>query len=419
MDEAQAMDASDELRDFRDSFYVTPGTVYMDGNSLGLMSKQAEHAVMDMLEKWKREAIDGWQRHPMPWFELSERLAARVAPLIGSNGNEVVVTGSTTVNLHQILASFFMPTADRHVILADTLTFPSDLYAIQSHLRLRGLATDESLRLVESRDGHLLDEDDIIAQFSDDVAIAILPSVLYRSGQLLDIAKLTAAAHERNILVAFDLCHSIGAIPHHLSDWGVDFAFWCHYKYLNAGPGGVAGLYVNQRHLGTTPGLAGWFSSDKASQFDMAGQPVFAKDAGAYQIGTPHILSSAPLLGALDVTEQAGIEAIRGKSLRLTNYLMELCDARLSAYGFEIVNPRAEVRRGGHVALVHKEAVRIAKALKDAKVIPDFRAPNIIRLAPVALYTSFADVVETVFRLESIMENRNYEAYENKRDIIA
>lgn len=417
--EAQSMDASDTFRGFREDFYLHEGTIYLDGNSLGLMSKAAEQAVINALAQWRDYAIDGWQRGEVPWFDLSERLASRVARLIGAEANEVVVTGSTTVNLHQILASFYHPTSRRHVILADNLTFPSDLYAIQSHVGLRGLHPASSVRLVESSDGQTLDEDDIIRQMTEDVSIVILPSVLYRSGQLLDMARLTTAAHARGILVAFDLCHSIGAIPHQLSEWGVDFAFWCHYKYLNAGPGGTAGLYVNRRHFGGAPGLAGWFSSDKTRQFDMATTPIFAGDAGAYQIGTPHILSCAPLVGSLDIVERAGIEAIRVKSLRLTDYLMSLVNARLTPHGFQMINPIDASRRGGHVALAHTEAARIAKALKDAGVIPDFRMPNIIRLAPVALYTSFEDVAEAILRLEDIMETHRFEQYENNRDVIA
>lgn len=417
--EARALDATDELKAFRETFYIQPDVIYLDGNSLGLLSKNAEKALYEMVVQWKTHGIDGWQNGSYPWFELSERLAARVANLVGAKAHEVIVTGSTTTNLHQLLSTFYQPTVARNVIVADELTFPSDLYAISSHLSLRGQDAQTHLRLVASRDGHTLDEQDIIAAMTDDVLLVVLPSVLYRSGQLLDMARLTAAAHERGVLVALDLCHSIGAVPHALSEWGVDFAFWCHYKYLNSGPGGVAGLYVNERHHGTAPGLSGWFSSAKSTQFDLTTTLHAAADAGAYQIGTPHVFSIAPLIGSLEIFEAAGIKRIRRKSLQLTNYLMELVDTRLADYGFELANPREPERRGGHVALVHDEAVRIAKALKEAKVIPDFRAPNIIRLAPIALYTSFEDVAKAVLRLEVIMTEKQYERYPNTRDVIA
>ncbi|WAH36012.1 kynureninase [Alicyclobacillus dauci] len=416
---ARALDARDQLASFRSEFYLHENVVYLDGNSLGLLSKPSEDSLYSVIEQWKTLAIDGWQEGMYPWYDLSEKLGARVAELIGASPQEVIVTGSTTINLHQILSSFYHPTDKRNVILADELTFPSDLYAISSHLSLHGQNPGTYMRLASSRSEHLLEEDDIVEAMADDVALIVLPSVLYRSGQLLDIPRLTRAAHDRGILIAWDLCHSLGAVPHALSEWGVDFAFWCHYKYLNSGPGGVAGLYVNERHLGSSPGIAGWFSSDKSTQFDMTPSLRHATDAGAFQVGTPHVLSVAPLIGSLNLFEEARMERIREKSLQLTNYLMSLIDSELASYGFTVINPREAPRRGGHVALTHPEAVRIAKALKAAKVIPDFRAPNIIRLAPVALYTSFEDVAIAVLRLKSVMESKEYEKFANQRDIIA
>jgi kynureninase len=264
-----------------------------------------------------------------------------------------------------------------------------------------------------------LSEDEIISQMTDEVALILLPSVLYRSGQLLNMEKLTNEAHARGILIGFDLCHSIGAVPHRLSEWDVDFAFWCNYKYLNGGPGSVAGLYVNKRHFGKKPGLSGWFGSDKNTQFDMEHTFVPAPSAGAYQIGTPHVLSTAPLIGSLEIFKEAGIERIRAKSLGLTRFLMDLVQQELLEFGFVIGNPDEDSRRGGHVALKHKEAARICKSLKELGVIPDFRAPDVIRLAPAALYTSFLDVYETVNVLKYIMQEKHYEQYENKREVIA
>src|SRR5699024_10525498 len=249
-------------------------------------------------------------------------------------------------------------------IVADELNFPSDIYALKSQLALKGFDPDEELIRVKSKDGHTLKTADIITHMTDDVALIVLPSVLYRSGQILDMKTLTAEAHKRNILIGFDLCHSIGAIGHHLSDWGVDFAFWCTYKHLNGGPGSVGGLYVHRRHLGKIPGLAGWFSSNKEKQFDMEHELTPAGDAGAFQIGTPHVLSAAPLIGSLEMFQEIGIEQIRQKSLRLTAYMMELIEGELGYYGFKIVNPLNDTERGGHIFLEHPEAARICKALK-------------------------------------------------------
>jgi kynureninase len=418
-DYAISLDQEDQLASFRNEFYIHHGVIYLDGNSLGLMSKRAEQTLMELIDSWKTYGIDGWMKGKYPWYYLSEKLGAMTAPLIGADEDEVVVTGSTTTNLHQLTATFFQPQGKRTKIVADELTFPSDIYALQSQLRLHGLNPDEHLVRVRSRDGQTLAEADLIDAMTDEVALVVLPSVLYRSGQLLDIPRLTEAAHKRNIPIGFDLCHSIGAIPHQLSAWGVDFAVWCNYKYLNAGPGAVAGLYVNRKHFGRIPGLAGWFSSNKDVQFDMEHQLTAAPNAGAYQIGTPHIFSLAPLIGSLELFHEAGMERLREKSLRLTHYMMDLIESELAGLGFSIGNPIEDERRGGHVCLVHNEAARICKALKERDVVPDFRAPDVIRLAPIALYTSFQDVWEAVQRLKSIMVEKAYERYENKREVIA
>ncbi|EPZ42585.1 kynureninase [Alicyclobacillus acidoterrestris] len=416
---AEQLDREDVLASYKEEFYLKEGTIYMDGNSLGLLSKRSEQSLLAALDSWRTYGIDGWTEGEHPWFYYAEKLGALMAPLVGAGDGEVVVTGSTTTNLHQLVATFYRSEGKRTKILADELTFPSDIYALQSQIRLHGLDPQVHLIQVKSRDGRTLNEDDIIAAMSDEVALVLLPSVLYRSGQLLDIERLSAAARERNIPIGFDLCHSIGAVSHELSLWGVDFAVWCNYKYLNAGPGSVAGLYVNRRHFGRIPALAGWFSSNKDVQFDMSHQLTPAEHAGAYQIGTPHILSAAPLMGSLSMFAEAGIDRLRAKSLRMTQYLMDLVESELSGMGFVIGNPMEDHRRGGHVCLIHEEAVRICKALKDNGVVPDFRAPDVIRLAPIPLYTSFQDIWDMVQRLKAIMTEKQYERYEKKRGVVA
>ena len=416
---AETRDASDSLAPYRGEFYLPQDGIYMDGNSLGLLSKRAERTLLESLSDWKELGIDGWMSGRHPWFNLSEQLAALNAPLVGARAEEVMVTGSTTVNLHQLVASFFKPEGKRTKILADTLTFPSDIYALKSQLELRGLDPSEHLVQVSSPDGRYLKEEDIIAAMTDDIALIVLPTVLYRSGQILDMARLAKAAHERDILIGLDACHSVGAIPHAFHDWGVDFAYWCNYKHLNGGPGSVGGLFVHERHFGTTPGLAGWFGSRKDKQFDMDHTMTPADDAGAFQIGTPHVLSLAPQLGALEMFNEIGMDAIREKSLALTTYMTALIDEVLAPYGFVIGSPRNEIQRGAHLSLEHPEAARICKALKQHRVIPDFRAPNIIRLAPVALYNTFTDVYDVVMILKKIMDNKEYEAFENVREVVA
>lgn len=415
---AQQLDAVDPLARFRNEFYIDEDSIYLDGNSLGLLSTRAEQSLLDVLDSWKQYGIDGWTKGKHPWFYLSESLGEKMASLVGAKAEEVIVTGSTTTNLHQLVSSFFRPEGKKTKILADELNFPSDIYALKSQLYLQGFDPEEHLIQVKSDNGHLLNEGDIIAEMKEDVALIVLPSVLYRSGQILDMERLTTAAHQRNILIGFDLCHSIGAIPHQLRKWDVDFAFWCTYKHVNGGPGSVAALFVNEKHFGRRPGLAGWFSSNKQKQFDMEHTLTPAEHAGAFQIGTPHIFSIAPLIGSLAIFAEAGIEQIRKKSLKLTDYMMTLIEHELSDYQFTIQNPRDE-RRGAHLYIEHDEAARICKALKEENVIPDFRSPKGIRLAPVALYNTFEEVWNTIQVLKFIMKEERYKKFKNERDVVA
>lgn len=419
LDFGKHLDNEDSLKRFRDEFYIKPDSIYMDGNSLGLLSKRAEATLLNSLEDWKHYGIDGWTQGKQPWFFMSEKLGELLAPLVGASPEEVIVTGSTTVNLHQLVSTFYKPTGKRTKILADELNFPSDIYALQSQLRIHGYDPDEHLVRVKSSDGRYLEEDDIIEAMTDEVALIILPTILYRSGQILDMKRLTEEAHKCGILIGFDGCHSVGAIPHSFSEWDVDFAYWCNYKHLNGGPGSVGGLFVNKKHFGTLPGLAGWFGSNKEKQFDMEHIFTPADSAGVFQIGTPHVLSSAPLLGSLEIFAEAGIENIRKKSLTMTNYLLGLIDKELPEFGFTIGSPVEEERRGGHISLEHKEAARICKALKENGVIPDFRAPNIIRLAPIPLYNTYEEVWQVVQILKTIMTEKQYEKFKNEREVVA
>lgn len=413
------LDDLDQLASYRNEFYMNKNSIYLDGNSLGLLSKRAEKSLLSLLDSWKQYGIDGWTDGDNPWFYLAESLGSKLAPMVGANPEEIIVSGSTTINLHQLVSTFYQPNGKRTKILADELNFPSDIYALQSQLKLKQVNPLDHLIRVKSRDGHQLDEEDIIAAMSDEVALIVLPSVLYRSGQILDIELLTKEAHRRNILIGFDLCHSIGSIPHELTAWNVDFAFWCNYKHLNGGPGATGGLFVNRRHLGGAPGLAGWFSSRKDKQFDLEQELTIAEDAGAYQIGTPNIFSMAPLIGSLSIFNEIGINKIREKSLKLTGYMMDLIQHEVKEYGFILRNPLDEQKRGGHIYLEHPEAARICKALKAERVIPDFRSPNGIRLAPVALYNTFEEVWKTVQILKKIMDSESYKQYKNERDVVA
>lgn len=416
---ASEMDGVDPLKGIRQEFYLNDEVIYMDGNSLGLFPKAAEASLLRVLEDYKRMGIDCWTKTNPQLFLYQDHLGALMASLVGASPEEVTIMSNTTLNLHSMIATFYKPSAERFKILVDDLTFPTSRYAIESQLRMKGLSPEEALKEVKSLDGRTLDEAMLIEAMTEDVAIAVFPSVLYRSGQLLDVARLTQAAHERGIIIGFDCCHGVGAVPHEFSKWDVDFAVWCTYKYLNGGPGSNAALYLNKRHFGLHPGLAGWQGYVKDKQFDLLNTFEPVRNAGGWQSGTQNIFSMAPLEGSLELFNRVGVEKIREKSLKLTEYLMALIDDKLTGYGFSVGNPREPHRRGGHVALEHPDAVRINQALKDNGVMPDFRAPNVIRLAPIALYTSFTEVFRVVETLVRIMDEKLYENYSSKRGTVA
>jgi kynureninase len=419
LEAARSLDRTDALGALRGEFYLQSGVIYMDGNSLGLLSKPAERALGEALDAWKRLGIDGWLQGAHPWFHFAEKLGALTAPLIGAMQDEVLITGSTSVNLHQMLSTFYRPQGRRTKILIEEAAFPTDAHAVKSQLRLRGLDPAQHLVVVPSNGGTALDEGEAIAAMSEEIAFAILPVALYRTGQLLDVRRLTAEAHGRGITICFDGCHSVGAVEHHFHDDGVDCAIFCTYKYLNGGPGSVGGLFVHRKHLGTAPGLAGWFSSAKDKQFDMNNELEPSDTVSAYHIGTPHILSMAPLLGALEFVNAVGIARIRARSLALTQFMIELFDSELGGLGFSLATPRDAKARGGHVALRHVEAARICKALKKKGVIPDFRPPDVVRLAPSPFYTSFVETAETIAILKDIVEAKRYLEFPNVRDMVA
>jgi kynureninase len=419
---ARERDEADPLAPFRDRFSV-PDELYLDGNSLGPVSDAAVAAIDRAVDAWRDLGIRGWTDADPPWFYQGERLGDRLAPFVGASPEEVVVANQTTVNIHTLIGTFLdYPTVRPAAagggtgpkrppgVLVNDLDFPTDHYAIRAQLRSRGYDPDDHLHLVESRDGRTVETEDVIrAMDAREVGIVFMPSVLYRSGQLLDVEGITAAAAERGILAGFDLAHSVGVVPHDLSAHGVDFATWCSYKYLSAGPGAVAGLYVDDAHFGLDPALAGWWGHAKESQFEMNLTHTPADSAGAWQIGTIHVLSAAPLAGSIEILEDAGIDRVREKSLDLTAYLAFLVEERLSGHGFSVGTPREPERRGGHVAVEHPAAERVSEALRERGVIVDYRPPNVIRICPHPLYTTYAEVRAAVDHLASVVESGAYE----------
>ncbi|MDD3642151.1 MAG: kynureninase [Candidatus Krumholzibacteria bacterium] len=422
-DEAYAagLDEVDPLAGMRGRFHLPRGAIYLLGNSLGLMTA-AEASVLRVLDEWKAMGIGGWLGGDPPWFWLAERIGEAAAPLVGAASDEVVCTGTTTFDIHSLAGTFYRPGGGRRKIIASAADFPTDVYALESWVLLHGGRREQDLVLIEPGGDGFVDEERIIAAMTDEAALVHLPSVFYRSGQLLDIERLAAAARERGIPIGFDCSHSAGIVPHRLSEWGVDFAMWCGYKYLCGGPGAPAFLYVNRRHFGRVPALAGWFGYVKERQFDLLPEFEHALGAGGWQVSSPGILGAAAVQGALGVICEAGVEAIREKSLRLTTYLIELADAFLAVepYRFRVATPREPGRRGGHVALARDEdALRIKEALVDRGVFVDFRPPDLIRLAPSPLHTSFAEVRHVVRQIMDIIDTRAYERVSRKRKPIS
>ena len=377
------------------SSFAMPSGIYLDGNSLGVMPHAARQRTEARLEQWRHHAALGWE----DWYGLAESLSPSIARLVGAQPSEVIATGSITANLHALLSTLYRPEGERRVIVATSLDFPTDLYALAAWAGRGG----GELRLVPSRDGHTLHQGDLQEALRGDVALALFPTVLYRSGQRLDVPLLTAAAHASGALIGWDAAHSIGAMPHEFHDDGADFAVWCHYKYLNAGPGAPGGLFLHERWHHLTPGLPGWWGNDKGNQFEMTPGYRKASGAGAYQMGTPSILALAALEGALSVFEDLDMGQVRARSLALSDHLINLADRHLPE--MTVVTPRPHHERGGHVSLAHPEARALSVALRKMGVVPDYREPDLLRLAPVALYNTETELGEVVRLLRTLLDS--------------
>jgi kynureninase len=388
--------------------------VYLAGHSLGLQPKAAADLVAQELEDWRRLGVLGHHRARRPWIAYHESLAASLARLVGAAADEVVAMNSLTVNLHLMMVSFFRPTPGRSGVLIERSAFPSDRYAIVSQLQCHGLDAAQHLIEAAPRPGErCLRTADLLALIEREgprLALVLLPGVQYLTGQCLDLAPLIAAAHRAGAAVGLDLAHAVGNTPLALHDWNADFAVWCSYKYLNAGPGAIGGCFVHARHgaNGALPRFAGWWGHDKAARFDMG--PDFRPIGGAegWQISNPPILSTAPLLASLELFDAAGFERLRRKSLALTAYFRARLHA-LPAGSVEIITPEAQTAHGCQLSLRLVRPAAAARRCHDrlaaAGVIGDWREPDILRLAPAPLYNSFSDVHAAVDRLAAALHD--------------
>jgi kynureninase len=408
--QAAALDAADPLADYAQEFHHPHDSqgrklLYFGGHSLGLQPKSAAAMIEQELADWRRLGVLGHHEAVHPWIPYHERAAPALAELTGAMESEVVAMNSLTVNLHLMMVSFFRPDATRNTVLIESSAFPSDRYAVVSQLEFHGLSPSQHLIEIQPRHGErtLRTEDMIerIERAGSRLALVLLPGVQYLTGQLLDMPALIAAAQRVGAKVGVDLAHAIGYTPMQLHDWNPDFAVWCSYKYLNAGPGAVGGCFVHERHARNFElrRFAGWWGHSKADRF--LSDPKFDPIAGAqgWQISNPPILSTAPLLASLEIFQRAGIRALRAKSIALTGFMQKLIEERLPKL-VEIITPEHPEQRGCQLSLriarAAAEARRCQELLTAAGVIGDWREPDVLRLAPIPLYNSFADVLAAV-----------------------
>ncbi|MFQ5462161.1 MAG: kynureninase [Phycisphaerae bacterium] len=402
---ALAMDEADPLRMFREQFcFPTDDAgaerVYFAGNSLGLAPKAARALIDQELSDWARLGVDGHFNGASPWYSYHETLRETGARLVGALPGEVVVMNSLTVNLHLMMVSFYRPEGKRHRILIEDCAFPSDTYAVKTQLAYHGYDPADALVVVKPRPGEqtLRTEGvlDTIRTQGERIALVMMSGVNYFTGQVFDMARITAAAREVGAVVGWDLAHAAGNLPLNLHDWNVDFAVWCNYKYLNAGPGAVGGCFVHARH-GDNPGIrrfAGWWGNDPATRFRMHLEPEFvpADGAAGWQISNPPILAMAPVRVSYDLFDRVGMAALRAKSLILTAYLRHMI-GQAPTKRFEVITPEPEAEHGCQLSImVHDRPDELFARLTKAGVVCDVRRPNVIRVAPVPMYNSFHDV---------------------------
>ena len=403
---ALQLDAEDPLREFRDRFHLPLGPdgkplIYFAGNSLGLMPKTARKIVEQELDDWEKFAVDAHLGAATPWYTYHETLREPAARLVGARPNEVICMNSLTVNLHLMMATFYRPTKARFKILMEEPAFPSDTYAIKTQIAHHGFDPKEALVLARPRDGEFTvrqdDIEDLLEKQGDQIALVLMAGVNFFTGQLFDIEKITAAAQKRGCIVGIDLAHAIGNVPLTLHDWNVDFAVWCSYKYLNAGPGAAAGAFVHERHATNRelPRLAGWFGNDPNTRFRMHLEPEFipVPSADGWQISNPPIFSMAPLRASLAIFDEAGgMKTLRAKSIKLTGYLQFLLEAAGHSK-LTVITPRESEARGCQLSIqVHEHPKELFSKLEAAGVKCDFREPNVIRAAPTPLYNTFHEV---------------------------
>ncbi|MCH2143185.1 MAG: kynureninase [Phycisphaerales bacterium] len=402
--EVRRLDEHDPVASMRDRFAVPvqsdgSDVIYLCGNSLGLLPLTATDYVNEVMDEWRRLGVAGHLQARTPWYSYHEVFREQGSRLVGAKPCEVVMMNSLTINLHLLLTSFYRPEGSRTKLLMEMPAFPSDIYCLQTHLQARGLCPEEHIIQVRPRQGSdVLDTGDILAaieEAGDSLATIMMGGVNFLTGQVLDMAAIAEAGHRVGAMVGFDLAHAAGNVPLRLHDWNVDFGAWCSYKYLNAGPGAIAGAFVHERHATNTalPRLAGWWGNDPDTRFRMHLEDAFVPvpSADSWQTSNPPILSMAPLRASLDLFDAVGMESLRSRSLRLTRFLREQLEA-VPNRRYRITTPQEAEAHGCQLSIaVDGDAQQAFETIESMGVVADFRPPNTIRVAPTPLYNTFED----------------------------
>lgn len=403
---AQQQDEQDSLSHFRSKFYIPQingkDSIYFTGNSLGLQPKSAKNYIETEVEDWASLGVEGHVHARHPWVSYHEMFPPLLAKIVGCKENEVVAMNQLTVNLHLLMVSFYRPTKQRYKIICEAKAFPSDQYAFESQVQFHGLNPNEAIIEVSPRVGeHTIRHEDIIKAIEDNadsLALVLFGGVNYYTGQLFDMKSITDAAHKAGAYAGFDLAHAAGNAELHLHDWEVDFACWCSYKYLNSGPGGVAGIFIHEKHTtnNALPRFAGWWGTSKSNRFKMLPEFEPIPTAEGWQLSNAPIFSMAVHKASLDIFEEAGFENLLAKGRKLSNYLLFVLDeinASQNHKVIEVITPRIEKEKGCQVSMLMLERGKeIFETLISKGVIADWREPNVIRVAPTPLYNSFEDV---------------------------
>ncbi|MBL7760719.1 MAG: kynureninase [Sediminibacterium sp.] len=411
IDFAQKADAADPLKHFKEWFYFPQhngsNAIYFCGNSLGLQPIHVEKAIRTELDTWREKAVGGYFGGTNPWLFYQDYVGASLANLVGASTEEITVMNGLTVNLHLMLLSFYHPTENRYKIIMEAGAFPSDQYAIETIARHYGRQPEEVIVEVAPRSGEkTLRTEDIlntIDRHRNELALVLFGGINYYTGQFFDLAAITQKAHEAGALAGFDLAHVTGNIPLQLHGWNVDFAVWCSYKYLNAGPGAVGGVFIHAQHAANinTPRLGGWWGNEEKERFKMEKGFVPKANAGGWNLSTAQVFNTVALKASLELFDQAGITAIRKKSIALTAYL-EFLLKQLTNISFEIITPEDPGQRGAQLSLFFtSQGKAIHNKMMDSGIIVDYREPGVIRVAPAPLYCSFEDV----YRFYEILKN--------------